>query len=232
MYFGIFSYIEQEMLFSFRACCDLLSFGKVCVVFTQCNTEMFLIIIIKIVKLLTRGLSVFDICTTVKINVQYKWNQTYCFAFRICCNELALNRDVCLQLHPSFLGIVPARSPVPSPSSLAVFPKINTASPQLTVISFPALVLTLQLVETISAPHWGTLPVVSQAAFPSSVLVLDQRVRHVWVSRSWQVYLGSVYCAGSSHFPSSLPPLQLLCILPWHPRHTHTHTRISVYRRG
>lgn len=46
-------------------------------------------------------------------------------------------------------GIVPAKSPIPSPSSLPLFPKINTAPPWLTIIPFTALVLTLQLVETV-----------------------------------------------------------------------------------
>lgn len=52
----------------------------------------------------------------------------------------------------------------------------------------------------------------------SSVLVLDRRVRHVWVSRSWQVYLGCVYSAGSSHFPSTA------AVYPTVTTHTHTHT--------
>lgn len=92
---------------------------------------------------------------------------------------------------------------------------------------FTTLVLTLPLVKTLV---YFALLVPSKAAFFSSARVLDQKVRHVWVSQSWQVYLGSVYCSGPSHFLSSLAHLQLLCILPWHT--TCTQTQISVYRRG
>lgn len=75
--------------------------------------------------------------------------------------------------------------------------------------------------------HPVTLP------FPCSGLIPEESLSHVWVSQSWQVYLGSVYCAGYSHFPSSLPPPQLLCIRLWHHACTRTHTRgISVYKRG
>lgn len=118
---------------------------------------------------------------------------------------------------------------VPRFSHPRIFTRISTALPQHTIIPFTAAVLTLPLLKALSslAPHWSSLPVHSQAVFLFSLLVLDQRVRHVWVSPSWQVYLGSVYSPGSSHFPSSLLRLQLLCILPWH----HTHSEIC-YRWG
>lgn len=90
---------------------------------------------------------------------------------------------------------------------------------------FAALFLTLPLVKTLV---YFALLVPSKAAFLSSALVLDQRVMHVWVSQSWQVYLGSVYCSGPSRFLSSLAYLQLLWVLPWHTTCTHMHTDTNI----
>lgn len=105
-----------------------------------------------------------------------------------------------------FFGILPSRSPVLSPPTLPPFPHPFRSSSLDSATGRILLFTPLYLSST------------EQPSPSSSVLVLDRRVRHVWVSRSWQVYLGCVYSAGSSHFPSTA------AVYPTVTTHTHTHT--------
>lgn len=73
----------------------------------------------------------------------------------------------------------------PSSTCLPMFLEIKHSSATYYHYLFHSFSLNFTTAQhSISAPHCSALPGPSQAAFPPSALILDQSVRHVWVSQS------------------------------------------------